>query len=761
MRVLAVKPIRDMLMAVAGVLMLGVTFPAPAAGSDYDSGTGSNSFNKTTSTFWALAKSGGSQRCVEESTGQSGETILTLNSGRGCDWASTDGGASFSRVSASTPAHNYDTIPDTSWISGGSEAFASVIYSNAFELLCAFDEPSIEIQVHADNVATVYFNGVLLGQQPFIEHEINFQDPPELFSTSDPSLFWVGTNSIVIVVYNFNPPAGLDYRAQVTFKDLSVKSVHWEEVVTNPWDGPNLQPGNPHGGGLMFFAEKNSPTGPVHDKVVAVAKLGAPVPPGQSAVVYFKVFDMDDPTQDGQNNPPDPNIADPDDLFFLFKGDDNRDPSQPGGWGIGIKPTAKSSPNGMVSISAQPTDIIEVTVPEWQDEALVEYTLTAPQPGNNWKVVAHCQREFVEDVETDDQYPGFGLGFRRISDTQCKVPDEFQTELLSLWRSLHIEVDSMNAVPAEKPSPDRYIAQGRMWQLNTPTIGQSTLTLRGRLPVFPRLDTDFYSGGLISVFLTSPTSDNDIISSTACVLCLNDELVVDRSPPQNQDYYANTYFVVNDFSVWDDDDRYWPPSLLNSSSEILPKLDLITPVVSEKYAAAYIKLVDVEILGLNPNRIVPFDLYENPGSLFGTVADNEQDLADEPYFWVHTVTAGYQPSGLGYRNDVDLDPDTEVGRLGRAYPPRRVSVPYLETIRDTYKDGLTKAWGTVLFPRAEKFVRDEIDATVAHEIGHGPGGQAADADHKEQGLMGDQGQITDLFSPKTIHRFRKAVRWNE
>ena len=80
-----------------------------------------------------------------------------------------------------------------------------------------FSSPSLTVQVHADNVATIYLNGVQIGQQPFAETFTNFQDPPESFTVTDPSRFQAGANILEFDIYNFGGPTAFDYKATVTF----------------------------------------------------------------------------------------------------------------------------------------------------------------------------------------------------------------------------------------------------------------------------------------------------------------------------------------------------------------------------------------------------------------------------------------------------------------------------------------------------------------------------------------------------------------
>jgi PEP-CTERM motif/Beta-galactosidase second all-beta domain len=132
---------------------------------------------------------------------------------------STDGGATFHDAFIITGASNYDTIPGTKWISVSSSGFGpsntSVLFRTSFVLPAGFTDPSLEILVHADNVATVFLNGFQFGQQPFVEDAANFTNPRSIFTITDPLDFQAGNNVLDIEVYNFNNPLGLDYQATI------------------------------------------------------------------------------------------------------------------------------------------------------------------------------------------------------------------------------------------------------------------------------------------------------------------------------------------------------------------------------------------------------------------------------------------------------------------------------------------------------------------------------------------------------------------
>ena len=78
---------------------------------------------------------------------------------------------------------------------------------------------------------------------------------------------------------------------------------------------------------------------------------------------------------------------------------------------------------------------------------------------------------------------------------------------------------------------------------------------------------------------------------------------------------------------------------------------------------------------------------------------------------------------------------------------------FLEAIRD-------KIQGFIAAPDfADKFQKI-IDETVAHELGHPPGGASANSDHAEPGLMFEGAPQGAQFSPETLKRIRETPKWN-
>jgi hypothetical protein len=162
---------------------------------------------------------------------------ITLISGNGAvgtldplNERSLDGGATWQQAHIITKHAFYGLIAGTKWIYCGSTLADScginitTRYRTTFTLPAGFTNPSLAIDVHADNAARIYLNGTQIGQQPgfgtctnFTCPASNFDGLPDTFSTTDTNLFQVGANTLEIHVYDAGGISGLDYKATVSF----------------------------------------------------------------------------------------------------------------------------------------------------------------------------------------------------------------------------------------------------------------------------------------------------------------------------------------------------------------------------------------------------------------------------------------------------------------------------------------------------------------------------------------------------------------
>jgi alpha-tubulin suppressor-like RCC1 family protein len=113
-------------------------------------------------------------------------------------------------------------IPGSQWIGaqpGFLRSSAVIEYHRTFTLPAEVSERStFTLQLHADNVATVYLNGTQIGQLPFEDTPPNYAGPPETF-TAPARLLRNGDNTLVIEVFDFGVISGLDYKATILIQE--------------------------------------------------------------------------------------------------------------------------------------------------------------------------------------------------------------------------------------------------------------------------------------------------------------------------------------------------------------------------------------------------------------------------------------------------------------------------------------------------------------------------------------------------------------
>ena len=152
------------------------------------------------------------------------------------------------------------------------------------------------------------------------------------------------------------------------------------------------------GGGLAIYPDRPSPSATGDFSAVTVVATITPAVPG--IALYFGAFDVGDPS-------------------LLTAAPDNNGTSPDGAFTI----TARTGTNGAVSTNFH----------------------VSMQPGDNFRVVASPLANFRSDclaANTNDPGELWFTGSTNRIPTNCKTP------MLTVWRRLHVEVDSMAAVPA-------------------------------------------------------------------------------------------------------------------------------------------------------------------------------------------------------------------------------------------------------------------------------------------------------------------------
>ena len=495
----------------------------------------------------------------------------------------------------------------------------------------------------------------------------------------------------------------------------------------------------------------------------------------------------------------------------------------------------------------------------------VDFILST-QPGDNHRVaVALFDSDKMSAIRGHDEVPPSN---ESLPDFDGKLSD-----LLTIWRTLHIEVDSMKAestVSLASRSPD--ITFERIVSVTPgPARGTAscttiisplnctTLVILGQLPFRggPTDGLDSYEGGRVGIAgaffpILSNTAFN-IGAAAALIPAANliwDTIVIRGVPTLAQ----TTLLKAGIVEIRDDD----------AIADQLPITTAINSWIEDQYKRAYIHIEEVD-RSLNTVNLVAFDHQMNDEERenearfdIGWTAGRELDSTKE--YWAHTIVMVYQlvrsptitflPPGIFFEKgegDTDMYENTLVGGVSTNVPCKvaRGGVPagftqcrpngdsgltygsttdldinaaagqdhhesaiFVETIRDdtpivdsnedtynTYVGDLGRsnfdvttlqsivAGGdtsaatatrlTAALARQTNLMSNPItltqrvagtgtwfEATVAHEIGHGPVGDGRTTHHGEPGLMSVGAAARDAgFSPETLNRFRTEPRW--
>lgn len=492
-----------------------------------------------------------------------------------------------------------------------------------------------------------------------------------------------------IVTVNPDIPSGDQEMARIRLLPIEVK---WEAKpeFANVDDNPDPWTNKTNGKRIFPDNTEDNPGGDMRREVNVKVRI----PGYANKTVYLKAFDPDDPSQ----------ISDPSKVLDANedKGDDNiKGAGLIAEWGIFLP---------------QLTRKIEITT-DSAGEATAVFKVNQ-QPGNNYRVAVAIKDTDLNGLQVTN--PG-GQGFVTPDDKSVSGFNGAITPMLTVWRKLHIEVDSMQALTPPKASPDRTTATGDHWGNNGP---YNVLHLASSLPG----GEEFYEGGKIK----SGGIEFKIVQNDATSITLQ------SNPTQSQ-----KEAFLGSFEVVDDDD--------SGSGHPLPNANLITPGVKDKYKYAYIDIVPRTT---NQTPRIPFELY-SATLIYNPFGDNitvpssgsndgfDSHADDQVGFWNHYIVAQYQGTKDESADPLGGDYGVVSGQTfwGGIVNPE-FSTVYLEVVRE------------VAAATGASFV-SVLDKVVAHEIGHVP---AHLPGHPEDELMGD-GAPGSNFSADSLRRFRKTAKW--
>jgi hypothetical protein len=503
-----------------------------------------------------------------------------------------------------------------------------------------------------------------------------------LNSNSTTGLINNSRNSTVLGRYVFEFPL----QARVT-------KVEYEQINggTSPMDeNPNT------GSGRRIYPDKDTPTdGFDRRKIRVKAQYGLN---SAGVRIYFRNFDLDDPSASSA----------PIDDETSPTGNDNR----------GDVDDMMNTKAGLLTIpNPNPNDCQPFTggvscLTDTNGVATVDFT-TTKQPGDNFTVVASANQTYLTELMIAID----GINLKDSNNVQTPVTISSsnnacatssvracRADMLTVWRRLHIEVDSMsnainNNVSGNFPT-DKKVGQGNpILQLDANSSLQTNRFENGRL---------FTDGK--SYQIRENTSNT--------IKIFNNQGVFQISQDQPYTIYDDDDFNSNDGTglrplIGDEGEDILPLERdFLKDSDIFPT-DLTT-TDSNALAPAYIR-PKYSLTGSGSETVFLANIAADTGQAIRAAFQFfNVDTEDSTNFWTAYLLSGYQ-----YTVDTDSDPITEAVELQVGVTDAQNgqgSIVFFESLnpRECFVGG----------------VGCDIHATKVHEIGH-----LLNADHGEGGLM--------------------------
>jgi hypothetical protein len=281
-------------------------------------------------------------------------------------------------------------------------------------------------------------------------------------------------------------------KAEEPFSVVAIKKVEWVNTgqLTN-----NTHPSGTLG--LRIFPDASAASGSAQNKVKVKATI---TPAVEKVEVCFRSIDVDDPSSND------------DDLDDEKQTQDNHGTPKDGKFTDGATNQASKKTNA-------------------SGEAEVEFQVTR-QPGDNFRVVATCVSkealagDKVKARRDDSQARVQDDANKDINDDMTTVATKKASDVLTVWRYLHVEVDSMDAPPDEKDPASAVHAErnfikgdivriesdgGKLWVV--PRTTKPQLTLHDGSPhLGDNSGQGRFEKGMITIGTSSPVivQDNDV-----------------------------------------------------------------------------------------------------------------------------------------------------------------------------------------------------------------------------------------------------------
>jgi hypothetical protein len=505
----------------------------------------------------------------------------------------------------------------------------------------------------------------------------------------------------------------------VTFSQVTPST---EGITRNPAVAPH----NP-GIGERIFPDDDTPQDGVDRRLVRVtASLSQPIP---NVPVYFRNFDLDDPATDTTID------------INGTAGDDNSG-----------TPTAGQLlfANGCGANGASvfcPTDASGV--------ATIVFVVTR-QPGNNFAIAAGLTPAEVNAVNINGIELTNGSG--QMIPTSCPTQSVCRSEMLTVWRRLHIEVDSMgNSIQNRAIGTIPATTKFRFGETKTVTLN----------PTSPAtLEPNRFDGGRLYVNFRSFAVTCDLSMGQTCNTATT---VTVRNTGAAVTLFADTPFELYDDDDFNDnngtalngdtgEDIPGPDDpAVNATSLMQPNDVLCSQTITSGcnvFASSYVRpIYDITTDGsdntiFQPN-IESDDFIPDPVRDVFRADFDQQATEGDAEFWTIYLYGSYQQN-----LDRDADPADEDGVMN----PNGCPDASYGVVDDLGPIG----WGAAIHMevgRPREYPSNYLNRpvshawTAAHEVGHLFGGS-----HDDTGIMTPTCTRTEYeYDPETIRRLRATM----
>jgi hypothetical protein len=488
-----------------------------------------------------------------------------------------------------------------------------------------------------------------------------------------------------------------------------------------------------------------------HDQVLLKVKLPTSF---AGRTVEMAIFDVDDPVPysfDTSYVAEARNLhLDPDDTPLISIGNDNHGDFVDNNLTGGYFPLTNSK-RAQVVVTPQGIATIAVRV--------------GMQPGDNYRVAitlgAATELDSLQVQGSD--LPGYvpTAGRATLSNFSGVL-----SPLLTVWRRLHIEQDSMAEVSTT--GGERNLVQGRVRGISllssdqTPHTYQVTIDDDNDNSIHNDSLNRFDEGKIILDGVPFKVKSSN--QETPVRLIVYENAVEDLSRLLNTSQVINGYLNLEGediiYQLIDDDSTAIPTEF---TLPLPDTVDFITDAVRSKYVPAYIEL---DTTKPNPVRLLTF-IRNASTAPYHPYGRNLNDRAD---FWAARLVSAFQPP-IGEDGDPHstLDGGTKEsptsGEAGE-YVVNNTGIGsidafiYMESFREFSRILLNNQ---VNYNQGVRDMREQRDIVVAHELGHMPPRvwTPVNDDHIEGGLMSSYEYVnsTSEFTAITLRRIRNTLQW--